>query len=81
MSLTEEDREEAEAAATAAGRRSVSTMSGEDVAKAFVTHFYSKFANNGAMVREGTSDRLYRPRSSGPPLLFRFLLLRIDTYQ
>lgn len=25
-------------------------MSGEEVAKAFVTHFYSKFANNGAQV-------------------------------
>lgn len=25
-------------------------MSGEDVAKAFVTHFYSKFASNGALV-------------------------------
>lgn len=42
--------------ATAAGARKsrtgneFSVMSGEDVAKAFVAHFYSKFANNGAMV-------------------------------
>ncbi|CAM9172866.1 unnamed protein product [Ectocarpus fasciculatus] len=28
-------------------------MSGEEVAKAFLTHFYSKFANNGAQAREG----------------------------
>ena len=33
-------------------------MSGEDVAKAFVTHFYSKFANNGAQVRRDAGSML-----------------------
>ncbi|CAN0131001.1 unnamed protein product [Pylaiella littoralis] len=36
-------------------------MSGEDVAKAFVAHFYSKFANNGAQLDQ--LGALYQPSS------------------
>ncbi|CAM9362261.1 unnamed protein product [Ectocarpus sp. 12 AP-2014] len=45
-------------------------MSGEEVAKAFLTHFYSKFANNGAQASTGQSccwldqlGALYQPTS------------------
>ncbi|CAM9439134.1 unnamed protein product [Ectocarpus sp. 13 AM-2016] len=36
-------------------------MSGEEVAKAFLTHFYSKFANNGAQLDQ--LGALYQPTS------------------
>lgn len=37
-------------------KKKLRAMSGEDVAKAFVAHFYSKFANNGAQVKNKMKD-------------------------